>query len=219
MTMRRTFVLGVLGIAALSVGSMAIIHALTSAPPAGAPPPAREESVVRSPQAAMPPAAPPTVESAERAARARAPQPAPVPPAPAPRPAHDSTGTRTATPAVPAAGAMKVAFQLDSRLTKGLHMGARWVSPSTYIGTHDGSLFTVQARARGAGAAGAIRDPTWLPAEPDMVAVTPDRGSQVEIAVLREGRSTLTVAEGDVSKTLTVNAVHRDGVWRVDISQ
>jgi hypothetical protein len=37
--------------------------------------------------------------------------------------------------------------------------------------------------------------------------------------VLREGRSTLTVAAGGVHKTLTVNAVQRDGVWRVDISQ
>ena len=55
--------------------------------------------------------------------------------------------------------------------------------------------------------------------QPDMVAVTPDRGREVEITVLREGRSTLTVAEDGVSKTLTVNAVQRSGVWRVDISQ
>jgi hypothetical protein len=52
-----------------------------------------------------------------------------------------------------------------------------------------------------------------------MVAVTPDNGRVVEIAVLREGRSTLTVAEGSVSRTVTVNAVQRAGVWQVDISQ
>ena len=115
---------------------------------------------------------------------------------------------------------MTISFKLDPRLTKGMHLGTRWVSPESYVGTHDGSLFTVQARARGADASGrAIREPTWLPAEPDMVAVTPDRGAQVEIAVLREGRSSLTVAEGGVSRTLTVNAVQQAGVWRVDITQ
>jgi hypothetical protein len=223
MTTRRILVVGLLGVAVLSLGGIAVIYAVTDAPPAPAlsTPPALEArapppavGTPSAPVAATPPAAPPRVERAKPAAPARAPRAAP-----APHQAGDSPGATTGTPVVRGADRMKVSFKMDSRLTRGLHMGARWVSPPTYVGTHDGSLFTVQARARGAGAAGAIRDPTWLPAEPDMVAVTPDRGSEVEIAVLREGRSTLTVAEDGVSKTLMVNAVHRDGVWRVEIAQ
>jgi hypothetical protein len=207
---RRRLVVGTVIVAVLFVGGIAFIRAVTGAPHAAAPGEARG---VASPDATALPASP-HVGRPEREVAARAPQPAPLTPPPG-----DSGDTRAATPLPRAPGGIKISFKLDPRLTKSLHMGTRWVSPPTYVGTHDGNLFTVQARADGEAAGRAIRDPSWLPAEPDMVAVTPDNGREVEIAVLREGRSTLTVAEGSVSRTVTVNAVQRDGVWQVDISQ
>jgi hypothetical protein len=41
----------------------------------------------------------------------------------------------------------------------------------------------------------------------------------VEITVLKEGQSDLTVTSGGVSKKLTVKAVRQQGSLRVDISQ
>jgi hypothetical protein len=116
--------------------------------------------------------------------------------------------------------AMKVSFRLDPRLTKGLHMGERWVSPPTYMSSKDGNVFTVDARAHGVDVAGhPIKHATWLPAEPDMVAVSPHEGNQVEITVLRAGRSELTVSGGGAEKQLTVEATQEEGIWRVAISQ
>lgn len=213
-TVRRALAVGAVCIAVLFVGGIALIYTVTVAPPTDAPAPVREAGGGAASDAATLPAVPPGAGRPARQVVTRAPQAAPVTDLLGNSPAPAAT-----TPVRRAVGGVKISFKLDPRLTKSLHMGTRWVSPPTYAGTHDGNLFTVQARADGVAAGRAIRDPTWLPAEPDMVAVTPDRGREVEVAVLREGRSTLTVTEGDVSKTVTVNAVQRAGVWQVDISQ
>jgi hypothetical protein len=212
--MRRTLVLGTVCLAVLFAGAIVAIHVLTDDRSAGAPPPALEASGAPPPGAAARTASSPRVGAALRAARARAPRPSPVAPL-----AGESPKTRAGTTFPRASAGMKVSFKMESRVTSGLHMGARWVSPPTYVAMQEGNLFTVQARAHGVDAGRAIRDPTWLPSEPDMVAVTPDHGSEVEIVVLREGRSTLTVTEGGARKRLTVKAVQQAGVWRVDISR
>jgi hypothetical protein len=118
------------------------------------------------------------------------------------------------------ARAIKISFKLDPRVTSGLHMGDRWVSPPRFAGAQSGNVFSVQARARGLDAGGrGVESPEWSPAERDMVAVSPDRGDQVEITVLRAGESRLTVTQGAASKTLLVKAIHEAGVFRVDITQ
>jgi hypothetical protein len=214
MTTRRALATGALAVGSLLLGSIALVHLLTEAPPAGARAQEPEDGAlarapVPEPESRAPPPAVPAMPVPRAAAET----------AEAPR-RGDSLASAGAAPVARAGDVIQVAFQIDPRITKGLHMGARWISPPTYVGTHAGSLFTVHARAKGARSGGAaIRDPTWLADAPDMVAVTPDRGREVEITVLREGRSTLTVADDGVSKTLTVNAVQRSGVWRVDISQ
>jgi hypothetical protein len=213
-SMRRTLVLGTVCLAVLFAGAIGAIHVLTGDRSAGAPAPALEASAAPPPGAAARAASTPRVGAALRAARVRAPRPSPVAPL-----AGEPPTTRAGTTVPRTSAGMKVSFEMESRVTSGLHMGARWVSPPTYVATQEGNLFTVRARAHGVDAGRALRDMTWLPSEPDMVAVTPDRGGEVEIAVLREGRSTLTVAEGSARETLTVNAVQQAGVWRVDISK
>jgi hypothetical protein len=124
---------------------------------------------------------------------------------------------------LPVRGAARVdvSFKLDPRLTSGLHMGARWVSPRTYTRTGDLRNVTVEARARVVGGApGKSRARTaWRVSQPDMVEISPDEGEQVRITVWRPGESRVTVNAGSASETLTVKAAEVHGALRVDIAR
>ena len=129
----------------------------------------------------------------------------------------DATPKAPAGPTAAGRGGITLSFRLDPRLTKGLYMGDRWVSPPTYqtaLGTVEARAHFLDTRGRRADISG-----TWMPAAPDMVSVSPNRGHEVKITVHREGQSSLKVDYGDFSKTLTVKAVRQGGVWRVDIVQ
>jgi hypothetical protein len=114
---------------------------------------------------------------------------------------------------------MAVSFKLDPRLTQGLYMGDRWVSPPTYVGAT--AQDTVEARVQGLDAQGKARSvkPEWIPADPGMVAVTPALGDQVKITVRRAGESKLNVVSAGVSKELSIKAVYQDNAIRVEIAQ
>ena len=115
-----------------------------------------------------------------------------------------------------------ISFKVDPRLTKGLYMGDRWVSPPTFTSTfQEGKETTVEARAHGVDAKGNKMKitPTWTPSDPGMVAVTPGEGSDVKIAVKRAGKSTLKVAVPGVSKELTIKATEEGNAIRVEITQ
>ncbi|MCI0409494.1 MAG: FKBP-type peptidyl-prolyl cis-trans isomerase [Acidobacteria bacterium] len=111
-----------------------------------------------------------------------------------------------------------VSFKLDPRLTQGLYMGERWVSPPTYTTTLD----TVDARAEGVDAKGKrvnIR-PQWIPVDPEMVTVTPSEGSEAKITVHRAGESSLQVTYQGVSKELAIKvAAYRGDAFQVEIAQ
>ena len=112
-----------------------------------------------------------------------------------------------------------VSFKVDPRLTKGMYMGGRWVSPPTYVGTNGQD--TVQAKVTGIDAKGVTLpvQPKWIPADPERVTVTPSEGDAVTITVKRAGQTSLTVASQGVSKKLTVKAAQQDNVIRVEITQ
>lgn len=208
--MRRMLLVAVLGIAVLLAASVMLIRSWTSAPPSvtSAPPASVAGATAALPggvPAAVPGGIPPPAGSVPGPVRA-------VPSPPPERPQVRVLGKNL--------DRLKVSFKLDPRLTQGLHMGERWVSPATHVATGRGSLVTVAARASGVDAQGRpFKSPTWSPAQPDMVAVSPEQGAQVEITVLRPGESTLTVSGGGATKTLKVKAVEQAGVWQVDISQ
>jgi hypothetical protein len=205
-TVRRFLVLaGAIGLAFL--GSIALIDRATrpaaggsSAPPERAPaplPPPRAHAAARPPVAAAPsPQEPVVSRPAERGGVS------PPPPAP-----------------VPGAARVDVSFKLDRRLTSGLHMGDRWVSPRTYTSTGERGRVGVEARARvvGGGAGRPIARTAWTASEPDMVEVSPGEGDEVRITVWRPGESRLTVTAGAASGTLTVRAAEVRGALRVDI--
>ena len=128
---------------------------------------------------------------------------------------------KAAGPADPSVTGIQVLFKLDPRLTKGMYMGDRWVSPATYTLVGDEQKCVVSAQAVGLDAQKkeAPISPTWKSGKASMVHVSPAQGSQVEITVLQEGQTDLTVAHSKVSKKLTVKSVRQNGVLRVDISQ
>jgi hypothetical protein len=130
------------------------------------------------------------------------------------RPGAQATGASTE---------INVSFKLDPRITQGSYMGERWVSPPTYTTVQEGKTGTVDARAVGVGAKRKRKkgklSPRWIPADPEMVTVSPSVGNQVKITVLRDGESKLKVAVPGAFRELTIKAAYQDNAIRVDISQ
>jgi hypothetical protein len=100
-----------------------------------------------------------------------------------------------------------VSFKLDPRLTRGLYMGDRWISPPRYMAVQDGNELTVEARAEARAHAHAVNiEPQWTASEPDMVTTSPSQGRHVKITVRRVGQSTLTVATPGFSREFSIKA-------------
>jgi hypothetical protein len=116
--------------------------------------------------------------------------------------------------------AIRIWFKLDPRLTTGHYMGERWASPPTFhVAPQAGSSCTVEARAQSRGGSPSSASTTWVPSDAEMVRVVPAGGGQVVITVLSAGRSHVTVSDGEASTVVTVDAVHTDGSWQVQLSQ
>ena len=211
--MHRMFFTAALGIVLLLGGGILLVHSWTNVPasvPLSPPTAAVVEpplAVTRPPAAADPEIPPGLQVPGNSGSNAR---PASLP----------ASHQQRKPPTPGAVNRLKVSFKLDPRLTQGLQMGERWVSPPSYVSTQKGSLFTVQARAAGIDREGrSFKNPTWSPAEPDMVAVSREQGRQVEITVLRPGQSRLVVSEAGAVKTLMVKADQQADLWQVEISQ
>jgi hypothetical protein len=137
-------------------------------------------------------------------------------------PAGVAQAQKAATPEAAALKDIKVSFQVDPRVTRGSYMGEQWVSPPNYVRVQEGKKpLAVPAKAMGLDAQGkqVNINPSWKSGDADLVKVSPAQGAKVEITVLKEGQSDLTVTSGAVSKKLTVKTVRREGALRVDISQ
>ena len=117
---------------------------------------------------------------------------------------------------------IQVFFKLDSRLRRGMFMGDRWVSPSTYTSTlHVGTELTVKARAQSLDAEGrrVAITPKWIPADPEMVTVLPNQGKEVKIIVKRPGQTSLQVVLQEITKELLINAMDKGNAMQVEIFQ
>lgn len=129
---------------------------------------------------------------------------------------------KAAPPEAAALKGIQVSFQLDPRITRGQYLGERWISPPTYVRVQEGQKpLTVPAKAMGLDAKGAqVKiNPTWKPGNTQLVKVSPPQGNSVELTILKEGQSDLTVTAGGVSKKLSIKAVRLQGSLQVDISQ
>ena len=115
---------------------------------------------------------------------------------------------------------IKVSFKLDPRVTRGMYMGDRWISPPTYARIGEGKECTVEARVEVLDANGKRVDisPEWIPADPEMVTVSPGQGKEMNITVRRAGQSSLKVASPGFSKELIVKATYEGSTIKVEIT-
>jgi hypothetical protein len=104
---------------------------------------------------------------------------------------------------------IRVSFRLDPWLLGGTYVGGLWVSSPT-LGpvSQGGSAFILETRADGFDATGTASKiiPEWIPADPEMVTVSPSQGHLVTITVQRTGQSTLQVVSQGFVKTLSIKA-------------
>ena len=127
------------------------------------------------------------------------------------------TGSAAASPSE----RMKISFKRDPRISKSLYTGDVWLSlPFSQIGA-DKTQVTVDARAEGSDSAGRPTkiSPTWIAADPEMVAVTPGEGSEVRITALRPGETTVQVTAPGLSQTLALKAAYKGEALVLQISQ
>ncbi|MDO8587931.1 MAG: hypothetical protein Q7T82_12955 [Armatimonadota bacterium] len=127
---------------------------------------------------------------------------------------QEASSSPAAAPSV-----IKVSFKLDPRVTRGMYMGDRWISPATYTIIQPGKQATVDAMAQLVESKDRLTkiSPKWTPSDPAMVSVTPGQGHQVKITILRPGESKLKVESRGLCRELVVKASYRDGAMRVDI--
>lgn len=116
---------------------------------------------------------------------------------------------------------IKLSFKVDPRVTRGMYMGDRWISPPTYLRVGESKECTVETRAEVLDANGKRMNTSleWSAADPEMVTVKPDKGNAVNITVKREGESKLKVTSERVSKELLIKAINKGNVIQVEISQ
>ncbi len=117
---------------------------------------------------------------------------------------------------------IKVIFKLDPRITQGMYMGERWISPPKYTRVQEGKKpLMIEAMAMGLDARGKETpiQPSWTPADPEMVKVSPVQGRQVEITVLRAGETKLKVEFQGISRTLSIKGKPLGQVLVVEITQ
>jgi hypothetical protein len=117
---------------------------------------------------------------------------------------------------------IKVSFMLDPRLTRGMYMGERWVSPPTFTSTlQEGSEIAVDARAQGLDAAGRslLVNPEWITTDPDLVTVKPGKKGSAKIIVKKAGQTSLKVVSQGVTKELSIKAIDKGNSLQVEIAQ
>jgi len=127
----------------------------------------------------------------------------------------------TAPAATPASPGINISVKRDPRISKGLYTGDVWLSlPYSQVGT-DKTQATVEARAEVRDAAGRPTKigPKWIPADPEMVTVTPSEGSEVKITARRPGETSLEVTSQGVSTKLAIKAEYKGEALLVQISQ
>jgi len=117
---------------------------------------------------------------------------------------------------------LRVSFKLDPRLTRGLNMGDRWVSPPRLLQVGNGENCTVEASIRGLNAEGkAVNAPaTWHVADPGMVKMSrPGRGNTVKLTVVRPGKTIVEIASQGITKRLPLHARSYGGTIMIAMAQ
>lgn len=120
--------------------------------------------------------------------------------------------------------AIQVYYKLDPRLTGGVHIGERWVSPPLYDIVGRRSTYTIDARVEGVTATGErnVVAADWVVTGPNLVAVSPTHDNMVALRVRSQGETQLEVTAEGMNKTLYISSAFQDSECnnlRVMVSQ
>lgn len=122
---------------------------------------------------------------------------------------------------VPAAAfsGIQVSFKMDPRITRGLYMGDRWISPPTYMSAN--AQDAIEAKAYGIDGKGKSMkiSPQWITGDTEMVTVVPAEGHEVRIIVKHAGESSLKVTSEGLSRELSIKAAEKGKTIQVEITQ
>jgi hypothetical protein len=142
-------------------------------------------------------------------------------PNPSPRALQPSSPpiSKPATTAAPKD--IQLSFKLDPRLTRGLYMGDRWVSPPSYQKVGEGKDCSVEVRAYVVDALGRPLkvSPKWTSADSETAAVSPGQGSEVKITVKRAGETNLELVAQGLSRKLSLKAVAHGDTLQMEFTQ
>jgi hypothetical protein len=134
-------------------------------------------------------------------------------------PPRSSASDAKAAPPSTSAAAITLSFKIDPRVLGPTYGGEHWVSPATYTGARAQGSVDTRARAVDAKGAPVHAEMEWKVSDPDLLTVSPPRGTRVTITARRAGTSTVTVMAGRASRTLTVKAEQPGGLWQLSVSQ
>lgn len=139
----------------------------------------------------------------------------PASPAPTPR------GLRKSRPTVAASlKEIQFSFKLDPRLTRGLYMGDRWVSPPTYTRVGEGKQCLVEVRAYGLTTR---QQPVeinaqWRTADADAVTVAPGPQHVATLTIKRPCQTIVSVTCNGLCRKLAIKAVPHADTLLVEIT-
>ena len=144
-------------------------------------------------------------------------------------PSATSAESPAGSPAVPPglqqaaapAPKMVVTFRLDPAVTRGLYLGDRWVSPSTFHFAQPGTRYVVQAKLQSIDAQDDRVDLSgdWSTDDPEMIAIERHPHGEVTIVIRRAGEGRMFVSAGGVTKQLRVHARQTEDAMDVLIAQ
>lgn len=117
---------------------------------------------------------------------------------------------------------IRIYFMLDPQLTRGLQMGDQWSTQRRFTSVRQiGRIGSLRVRAAGVDDRGRLMyqrlEVEWQAADPDVVQISPVRGTEATIRMTSPGRSKLYVVRGDVSTTLILEAIYDEEIDRTQL--
>lgn len=138
-----------------------------------------------------------------------------------------SARTETLKPEVVRAGNsplsdIQISLKLDPRLTRGLHMGDRWVSPPTYtrVGEKAGCIVPIKVQGVDTQGKPVAITPEWRVNDAGMATVSTAAGNSVNLAAQHAGQTSVEVTALGLTKRLTLNVTEREeGILIMELTQ
>jgi len=115
---------------------------------------------------------------------------------------------------------IRISFKMNPSISQGTYVGDRWLLPP-YYSVEEGKEITVEAIAQGFDAQGKLINisAAWEASDPAMITISPNKGSKVELTILKAGKSELRVAFEGISKKLPIKAWYKGNAIHVEIDQ